>query len=294
MQRIPKIIHYCWFGEKMPERLKENVKSWQKLFPKYEIRIWTEDNFNLLDNKYCKKSYDFKKYAYTSDYVRLRVIYEFGGIYLDTDMKAMKHFGDIFEDSDMTLGFEHQKLIATGFISAVPKHPLIKQLLDIYDLFDTVEYDKIPFFINNELFTFLLCSEYGLILSNKYQELATRIKVYPMEYFSLLEATPKSVVLHLHEASWKKTTLDIIKLLTFVRRHKKLTWLPLEIHRLSYFSKHRKFNNELKKRIGIIPNKKLAKSSKKVQKRATKKINKIIIKTKKKKRNKRRAKKRTT
>ncbi len=278
MQRIPKIIHYCWFGSKMPERLNNNIKSWQKIFPKYEIRIWTEDNFNLLENKYCKKSYDYKKYAYVSDYVRLKILYEYGGVYLDTDMKAINNFGTIFNNSDMTIGFEHQKLIATGFISVIPKHPLIKQLLDIYELFDSVEYYKIPFFINNELFTFLLCSEYGLILNNRYQELPTRIKVYPMDYFALQIPTKNTVVLHLHEVSWKKTNIDIVKLLEFVRRNKTLTWLPLQLHRLSYFSKHRKLNNELKKRIGIIPNKDLEKSGKKIHKRATKKIKKIFIK----------------
>ncbi len=277
MQRIPKIIHYCWFGSKMPDRLQLNIKTWQKLFPKYELRIWTEDNFNLLENKYCKKAYDYKKYAYVSDYVRLRVLYKYGGVYLDTDMMAMKPFGDIFENSDMTIGFEHQKLIATGFIAVIPNHPLIKQLLDIYDLFNSENYDKVPFFINNELFTFLLCSEYRLLLNNSYQELPTRIRVYPMEFFSLQNATPNTIVLHLHEVSWKKTSIDIIKLLEFVRRNKTLTWLPLQLHRLSYFSKHRKLNNELKKRIGITPNKDLIKKGKKINKRATKKIQKIFL-----------------
>ena len=229
MQKIPKIIHYCWFGKEMPERLKKNIETWKKFFPEYEIRLWGEHNFNLLDNKYCKKSYDFKKFAYVSDYARLKILYDHGGVYLDTDMNAKSSFGQCLESSDMTIGFEHQKLIATGFISVIPKHPLIKQLLDIYELFNSVDYDDVPFFINNELFTFLLCSEYGLILNNKYQEISSGIKVYPMEYFSLQEPTNNTVVLHLHEVSWKKTSLDIVKLLEFVRRYKRYLISSLSI-----------------------------------------------------------------
>ena len=40
---IPKIIHYCWFGQNpLPELAIKCINSWKKYFPDYEIKEWNE------------------------------------------------------------------------------------------------------------------------------------------------------------------------------------------------------------------------------------------------------------
>ena len=93
---IPKIIHYCWFGGKPLNKLgKKCLKSWKKFFPDYKIIEWNEGNFDINCCQYVKEAYEAKKYAFVSDYVRFKVLYEQGGLYFDTDVEVIKPFDAI-------------------------------------------------------------------------------------------------------------------------------------------------------------------------------------------------------
>ena len=85
---IPKKIHYCWFGKgKMPALAEKCLKSWKKYCPQYKIVCHNEENFDVTENRYAREAYEAGKWAFVSDYVRLKVLYEEGGIYLDTDVE---------------------------------------------------------------------------------------------------------------------------------------------------------------------------------------------------------------
>ena len=89
---IPKILHYIWFGngEKTP-LTKKCMESWKTFMPDFEIKVWDENIFNPYEScTYVKQAYEVKKWAFVSDYVRLKALYEYGGIYLDTDMELLK------------------------------------------------------------------------------------------------------------------------------------------------------------------------------------------------------------
>ena len=94
---IQKIIHYCWFGGSEPPKLmKKCLKSWQNKMPDYEIRLWSEETFNIPTSiPYVKEAYNEKKYAFVSDYVRLYALYNYGGVYLDTDVEVIKDFSEL-------------------------------------------------------------------------------------------------------------------------------------------------------------------------------------------------------
>ncbi|MEH7419501.1 capsular polysaccharide synthesis protein, partial [Neobacillus drentensis] len=111
---IPKTIHYCWFGEKeKPELVKKCLNSWKETLPDYQIIEWNEKNFDINANKYVKEAYQSGKFAFVSDYVRVFVLYRFGGIYLDTDVEVFKPF-DIFLHHSSFWGFEQENYIATS------------------------------------------------------------------------------------------------------------------------------------------------------------------------------------
>ena len=84
---IPKIIHYCWFGKNpYPEIMIKCLSSWKKHCPEYEIKEWNESNFNVNCNDYIREAYNAQKWAFVTDYARLDIIYNYGGIYLDIDV----------------------------------------------------------------------------------------------------------------------------------------------------------------------------------------------------------------
>lgn len=133
--KIPKIIHYCWFGGKRkPKLVRDCIKSWKKYLPEYQIIEWNEKNTDL-SHPFVKSSYQLKKWAFVSDYIRFKVLYENGGIYLDTDMMLLKSLNDFLKD-DCFFGAENQNIVSCGVIGAVSGNEFIKECIDYYDFID--------------------------------------------------------------------------------------------------------------------------------------------------------------
>jgi len=129
---IPKVIHYCWFGNKKKSQLVEDcISSWKLYLPEYEIIEWNERNTNL-KHPFLKKTYKLKKWAFVSDFVRLKVLYEFGGIYLDTDMLILKPLDKFLEDKCF-FGAENRTYISAGIIGVLKNHHFIKECLLKYE-----------------------------------------------------------------------------------------------------------------------------------------------------------------
>lgn len=113
--KIPKKIHYCWFGEnQISEHNRKYIESWQHHCTDYEIKFWNEYNYPLKDTpEFVKQAYAHKKYSFVSDYVRLDILYQEGGIYLDTDMELFGNFDKLLRFKAF-YAFENRNLIATG------------------------------------------------------------------------------------------------------------------------------------------------------------------------------------
>lgn len=202
---IPKKIHYCWFGRgELSTTAKKCIKSWKKYCPDYEIIKWNEDNFDIHQNEYTRKVYAEKKYAFLSDYARLKIVYEQGGIYLDVDVELVKSLDDLL-GNDAYFGFETKEFINTGVGFGAKKGNLaIKFLLDEYDqlLDGTKEVIGCPI-LNTEGLVKL-----GLVRNGQLQKLA-ECTVYPAEYFNpyddptgRLNKTKNTYSIHWYAKSW--------------------------------------------------------------------------------------------
>ena len=133
---IPKVIHYCWFGgKKYPSKIKKCIKYWKKVCPDYEIKLWNENNFNLNINDYVKEAYKEKKWAFVTDYARLWIVYNEGGIYLDTDVELIKSLNDLRKyESYFGIEATSKKCINTGLgFGAEKNNELVKEMLDQYE-----------------------------------------------------------------------------------------------------------------------------------------------------------------
>lgn len=140
---IPKKIHYCWFGHNpLPPEAVRCIESWKKFLPDYEIIEWNEDNFDINEIRYTSDAYTAKKYAFVSDYVRFKVLYEQGGIYFDTDVEVISPLDDVI-DAGPFMGFETDPgpeneehpfgTVNAGLgLGATAGMPLYKEILDNY------------------------------------------------------------------------------------------------------------------------------------------------------------------
>lgn len=207
---IPKIIHYCWFGgSPIPEKDQRCIETWKRMCPDYEIKKWDESNYDINKNIYMKEAYEMKKWGFVPDYARLDIIYNYGGIYLDTDVELIKNLDNLLVNCAF-MGFEDGKHVNPGLIiAAEPHHETIKDLMSIYRdrhfLKQDGSVDLTPSPIMN---TDFLISR-GLVQNNKKQTVAD-ITIYPTEFFcpkdyysGKLNKTENTYSIHWFNASWQ-------------------------------------------------------------------------------------------
>lgn len=142
---IPKIIHYCWFGENaLPHLEQKCLDTWTSKLEEYNFMLWNEEN-SLLEIPFVKFAYENRKWAYVSDYVRLKSLYDYGGIYLDTDMRVVKNL-DPFLSETCFFGAESSTRISCGIIGAEKHNPFIKKCLEYYENIENIDlgHFKIP------------------------------------------------------------------------------------------------------------------------------------------------------
>lgn len=131
-QKIPKIIHYCWFGGNSKPQLVINcIESWRKFCPDYQIVEWNETNFDIHSNAFVEEAYQAKKWAFVSDYVRAIVLYQNGGIYMDADFELLQTLDSLVVHSAFA-GFEVNDTIGSSIIGCEKEHALIFRVYDYY------------------------------------------------------------------------------------------------------------------------------------------------------------------
>ena len=195
---IPKIIHYIWVGGKeKPADIKRCMDTWKKHLEGYKVIEWNESNFDIEQHPFVKAVYEAKKWAYVSDYIRAYAIYNYGGIYLDTDILLLDNFDD-FLNHRAFVGFENPNYPFTAAFGAEKGHPLVKDMLDYYDELDTYHFD----FKNNNTISVsdILINKYGCKVGNMYQILKEGIAVYPDTI--LCNPSEKSVSIHVFTGTW--------------------------------------------------------------------------------------------
>lgn len=206
---IPKIIHYCWFGgNSIPELGKICIESWKKYLPDYEIKEWNEENFDLNENVYVKEAYEAKKWAFITDYVRLKVLYEIGGIYMDTDVEVCKSLEPYLFEHAFS-GFESKDFVPTGIMAAEKGHYFIGVLLEYYkDRHFKLSEGKYDQKTNTVIIT-NTCVENGLILNNCTQTICG-MTFYPNDFFCpkshntrKVNVTENTVCIHHFDGSWQ-------------------------------------------------------------------------------------------
>lgn len=208
-----KVIHYCWFGgNPLSDLTKKCIESWKKFLPDFEIKEWNETNFDVNSCKFIKQAYEQKKWAFVADYTRFKVLEQYGGLYLDTDMEITKDISKYLEH-DLFLGVEDSKMINAAVVwSKEKENKHIKNIINIYESME-------EFNPNGDLYEMSVprvltkyFTNYGFEKENdsEIQVLDNESAyIYPMEYFYPLsydhqhnKFTDKSCMIHHFDATW--------------------------------------------------------------------------------------------
>lgn len=214
-EKIPKVIHYCWFGgKKIPKEVKKCIRTWKRKCPDFVIKRWDESNVDLQACEFLIQAYQNKAWAFVSDYVRLQIIYKHGGVYLDTDVEILKDLTPLL-CHEAYFGMEQKsKLINTGIgFGAKQGHPILKELISLYE---NIQFDED---IINELACPLLTADIFKKNGYEYSDNIVNCKgfvAYPPEYFDPYGpggdgylVCDKTFSIHHYSASWKPAKMRI-------------------------------------------------------------------------------------
>ena len=203
---IPKIVHFLWMSEKKDDRTLLCLESWKKVLNGYEIKEWNSQTFPYKDFAFSRIAAEKKKWAYVTDFFRLWVLENYGGIYLDADIVLHKNF-DAFLEHDFFCATEFTRQIGAHCMGSVPHHPFVRDCLNFYKSIEYTRDTPIP-----HIMTCIMQKRYKyddsianfsnkpLIVSNAVDD---EIAIYPDNFFTIDISDNQNVAVHLGMGSWR-------------------------------------------------------------------------------------------
>ncbi len=208
---IPPIIHYCWLsGDPYPESIQRCIDSWKTVLKGYEIWLWDTDRFDVGSLAWTSEAFAARKYAFAADYIRLYALYNYGGIYLDSDVLVYKSFNDLLE-LPYFLGEDYVHCFEPAIIGAEKGCDWIKRVMDIYvDRHFVREDGTYDYYGLPRVFHDRLADKYSFHLVSSKDDIVDRddlINIFSFDFFNSrdsfgLKRYPNSYCSHNYLGSW--------------------------------------------------------------------------------------------
>lgn len=226
--RIPKIIHYCWFGRgQKPELVEKCIASWHRCMPDWTYMEWSEDSFAIASAPlYVRQAYEARKYAFVSDYVRLWALEQYGGVYLDVDFEVYKSFEPLLDCPQKAfIGKEGSKCQPPmmGVMASEPHSRWVTTMLHMYDKREFVKSDGSYDMTTNVAY---------FAAAGVHKE--EWVKIYPVTYFCPILTTGEDVrnentyCVHKGLHSWSEKDNWKGKILSMVSPNMKIKLIKLK------------------------------------------------------------------
>jgi len=202
MPTIPSIIHYCWFGKNpKPTCFSRCLDSWRRFAPECRIREWNETNLPFSEAPFLRAAIAAEAWAFVSDFVRVQILAEHGGVYVDTDLELTAPLTPLLKNRAF-LEFE-KNTVAFGIVGAEPEHPLLQRLQEQYRAatFPAIPGETPRTIVNRT--TDLLIDEYGLRSFGGEVLLRDGVRIYPADVLLVDSGNGRNRAIHWYAASWK-------------------------------------------------------------------------------------------
>ncbi len=219
---IPRIIHYTWFsGDPFPPMIQDCINSWHRYMPEYEYVLWDSERIKEIHSRWLDECLAQKKWAFAADLVRLYAVYNYGGIYLDTDCKVYKSFDPLLsehsfigkENSIHVEGRSTEMYLTSHCFGAEKGDEFLRRCLSYYENrpFVMSEDMTLPMklkynvlilpFIQSEIAKQLGYNPYPS--TNVVQHLENGVTVYPSMFFDAVKKTNDTYCRHLALGGWR-------------------------------------------------------------------------------------------
>ena len=218
---IPKILHYIWFGSKPLTPLAEDcLASWKEQMSDWQIMRWDETNFDIaVAPLYVRQAYETRKYAFVSDYVRLWALEQYGGVYVDTDVKVLRSYEPLLSDTAF-IGMEDSlaHMPGTCVMGCEPHCQWVRDMLEVYKGMEFIKPDgSLDLTTNVQRMGVIMLKELtneGLTnerywKQNQYIE-KWGLRIYTPDYFSpitstrVMRKTRNTYSIHYFAESWRE------------------------------------------------------------------------------------------
>lgn len=255
---IPKLIHYCWLSkDAYPDNILKCLESWKTKLPDYKIMLWNFDRSEICSSAWVQEAFAHQKYAFAADYIRLYVLYHYGGIYLDSDVEVLKNFDDLLQ-LPYFVGLDSCGYIEAAVLACEAGTPWIGQCLDYYNdrhfVLDNGYLNTVPL---PEIMKNVLIKDYTITLLDKLSysyRLDKCLYVHPYTYFSpkrhdtgVINVQDNTYTIHHYAMSWIPYRM---RLLVKVKRALMLTFGSNIINFVVKFFSLRKIKNHILSKRG--------------------------------------------
>lgn len=119
-------------GEAYPEKINKCIESWKRHMPDYQIILWDTNRFDVESSIWVKEAFNAKKYAFCADFIRLFALYNYGGIYLDSDVEVIKPYDELLR-LPYFIGLESKGYFEAATIGAEKGNRFIGEVLKCYE-----------------------------------------------------------------------------------------------------------------------------------------------------------------
>ena len=250
---IPKRIFYVWgINDEKKRDVQVCIQTWRQYLPDYEIIEINENSKEYFDfqkelqnNKWFKTVYERKMYAFVADYIRVKVLYENGGIYLDTDVSVVKPFDSDLLTNPAFVGIQSggkDSLTEPAILGAQQGNKFLKEILKFYNQQIWTE----PIYTIPEIFKYYIEKMYSIKefpLKNMQKIIYLKdITLYPEKYFIPFEFGEKfspecveqeTYTIHWFGGSWVNP--EILHFLKHKHLEKFETYVPTKKYLLFSF-----------------------------------------------------------
>ncbi len=215
---IPKKIHYMWFGKKeIPETLEKCIDSWKTFCPGYDIIRWDESNYDVKKNRFVAQAYENKKYGFVPDYARIELLYEYGGIYLDTDVELIRNIDDLLYQ-EAFCGVEKWQVLNFGGLSgAVKGHASLEPFLERWGKRELFRRDGSLDNTSSGMIDTEVALRQGYLINGLNQTI-NGMNIYTYDYFhpydymsGYLEMTNDTFSIHHFNGGWLDSGTDTVR-----------------------------------------------------------------------------------